>query len=527
MQERAGAGRADVRRPAAAVTRAARTFALLLALLACTAERAQASPLFELSGDASGSGGLAARASGPGAASAYFNPALLPAAEPGLSLGVFVLVERIDVDVDPRASAPLCAGSACDVPEVNGAGPESFRRADGSPLDAPTLPTAWLRSGRRAGDGEVLLAPRPRQAASTGRSEHAYAVLGLVHALAEGRAALGLHAMLPLGDFLRARAFYTDEREQFFSNSLHPERYGDRLTMFGLAFGAGVRLTDALSLGASLSLGIHSAARAPVYVSNLADLDTLLLDSDVGVALSLAPHVGLAFAPAPFLRLTATAHSPQAVDVETGFRYVIATGIEQRAAQSFTHGYLPWTFALGAELELLRGARQRVALVALGSYALWSNYRDRHGERARGAYAWSDVPSATLGVRHELTAFRSFLDLRFEPSPVPDQTGRSNQVDGHLGSASLGTSYGFLLLGARARLGVQLQAHHMLPRSVRKLEGEGEHLVRDEVPDDAVGGTPRGPIPGREGLQTNNPGFPGFASQGWLFGGGASLSLYY
>jgi hypothetical protein len=62
---------------------------------------------------------------------------------------------------------------------------------------------------------------------------------------------------------------------------------------------------------------------------------------------------------------------------------------------------------------------------------------------------------------------------------------------------------------------------------VRKLSGTASDLVRDELPDDAIGGTPRGPIAGREGLQTNNPGFPGFGSQGYLFGAGAHFTLTY
>lgn len=45
-------------------------------------------------------------------------------------------------------------------------------------------------------------------------------------------------------------------------------------------------------------------------------------------------------------------------------------------------------------------------------------------------------------------------------------------------------------------------------------------LVTDEVPDDAV--LDSEPIAGREGLQTNSPGWPGFGSGGYL----ATASLY-
>jgi hypothetical protein len=75
---------------------------------------------------------------------------------------------------------------------------------------------------------------------------------------------------------------------------------------------------------------------------------------------------------------------------------------------------------------------------------------------------------------------------------------------------------------------------HGLParstRKVRRTTALGDanrtsDFVLDEVPDDAqVGGAP---LAGSEGLQTNNPGWPGFVSSGWIFGGSASVSYRY
>ncbi|MDD9941821.1 MAG: hypothetical protein OXU20_12325 [Myxococcales bacterium] len=58
-------------------------------------------------------------------------------------------------------------------------------------------------------------------------------------------------------------------------------------------------------------------------------------------------------------------------------------------------------------------------------------------------------------------------------------------------------------------------------------EPSGDNLapdrVKDEIPDDAqISGDP---APGREGLQTNNPGWPGFKSEGWIFAGSLFVSL--
>ena len=69
---------------------------------------ALASPLLELIGDVSGQGGLNARASSPGAASTYFNPALLSLSEPGLTVGVFTLAENMNIRLDARGRRSTC-----------------------------------------------------------------------------------------------------------------------------------------------------------------------------------------------------------------------------------------------------------------------------------------------------------------------------------------------------------------------------------------------------------------------------------
>jgi hypothetical protein len=490
-----------------------------------TSPTALASPLFELTGDPQSQGGLNPRTSGSGAATAYFNPALLPAATRGVSFGLLVVSQQIGVHLEPRASSLLCPEHACDVPIVNDSGPDSFRRADGSMLEMPGLPTQWLQQGRVARDGALTLAARPRQAAGTGQDTLGYASLGLVQTLAQGRIGLGLYTLLPLDDFMQARAFYPDEREQFFSNSLHAELYGDRLSAGSIAFGAGVQLSERLALGVSLTLAISSSARAPAYISNLSDLNTLLIDSNVGVSVSLAPHFGMALRATDRLRLSATLHSPQVVDIRTEVVYVVASGIEQRTEQNFTQSYMPWTGALGAELAFGEPGAAHWSAVVTALYALWSQYRDRHDERPAEGYAWGDVFSGSAGLRYTSSTLKGFLDGSYQPSPVPAQTGRTNYVDNARAAVAFGGSFGFTLWGLPAECGLSAQLHRLFPRAVHKVPALAPGLVVDEVPDDSVGGTPRGPIAAAVGLQTNNPGFPGFRSDGFILAAGAHFKL--
>src|SRR5689334_12106507 len=95
---------------------------IILGVLALLPATASASPLFELVGDVQGRGGLTARITGDGPAAAYFNPAMLTYAGPGLDLGVFMLSEEIGITVDGRGTMAMCASGACDVPSVDGAG---------------------------------------------------------------------------------------------------------------------------------------------------------------------------------------------------------------------------------------------------------------------------------------------------------------------------------------------------------------------------------------------------------------------
>jgi long-chain fatty acid transport protein len=497
---------------------------ILLAVVLAAPAPAAASPLFELVGDVQGEGGLTARVAARGAAAAYFNPALLAGAVPGFHVGLFFLGEQIGITVDGRGSSPLCGARACDVPSVSGRGPESFRHeGSGEPIADPSMPTRWLE------DGTDQLRARPRQGAGSGQNQRAYQTLGLITAVLDGRVVLGLYAMIPLGEFTTAKAFYNDEREQYFSNSLHPELYSDRLTATSLAFGGGFRVHPTLALGVTFTLSLANQAAVPVYVSNLNDLDTVLLDSDVAVQTTVAPHLGAAWTPSDRVRAVATVHTRQAFEIETGFDYVLANGIEKSATLQFVHSYMPLTVAAGAAWR----ASEAIEVTGVASYARWSRYRDRHGERPGGEYAWSDTVAAAAGARWSRGGQRLWLDAAYQPSPVPPQTGRSNYVDSDRVGLAAGGERRLRLWGSQLRVGFELMGHRILARHVTKFtapagSAPGEHpeLVRDEVPDDAIDVLGQ-PVPGREGLQTNNPGFPGWGVQGWLLGAGLHVAIEY
>jgi long-chain fatty acid transport protein len=484
---------------------------------------ASASPLFELAGAAQGQGGFSARAVEGGSGSTYFNPAFLPSAESGFDLGVFVLDDSIAIRLHGRPTP------SADVPvdSIHAEQPGGGRFARYG------IPTIWLENGKAATPPDPALAARPRQSQGSGNNLRVYQVIGFVQKLFHGRLGVGVYAMVPYSKFTGAAAFYVDEREQYFSNSLHPELYADRLTATSLAFGAGFKVLPELSLGVAATLGLHTEAVTPTYLTDVGRFQDISVDSNVTVNTSLAPHFGMVYEPSESWRLTATLHTVQKFEIGTNFTFLVSNGLEQGASVSFTHAYLPWQVGLGAAHDLMSTGADKITVTATALYAHWSDYVDRHSEHPSGPYAWYDTLSPIVGARFVRGPTRVLLDLAYQRSPVPGQTGRTNYVDEDRLGTTAAVDHVVSVPGGRLRVGLTAQVHRLLPRDTWKLPtptssdgvNRAPELVADEVPDNAVvGGRP---LAGREGLQTNNPGWPGFASSGWIVGGGVNVSFTY
>ncbi len=475
------------------------------------------SPLFELVGDTSGQGGFNARSTGAGAASTYFNPALLADSPQEFNLGLFVLSDQISMILDGRPAG--------DVPLVVGDRTALDPRTH-QPIPNDTVPTQWLQNGcTPATCNGASFAARPRQSAGSSGVTRTYTSIGLVSHVFDPWVVLGVHALVPNGNFTQMDSFHNDEREQFFSNSLHPELYSDRLTSPSLAFGAGGHITRRLAVGVSFSLSIANSAAAATYVPDPVDYSKLLLDNKVAVTTAVTPDAGITFTPIDRLRLSATFHAVQKIVLKTGISATLPAGNQSQVTLTEVHDYVPWIAAIGGDLDLNPGSEHLVSVTWTAQYEAWSHYLDRHGQHPDvygSAFAWKDVVTGSVGVRYSHRKSRSYLDFTVHPSPVPLQTGRSNYVDNDRVGASIGTDYEFQIFNHPLRIGVTAQAHALIYR----YQAKQNDLIIDEFPDGSVDKN-LAPIPGSRGLQTNNPGWPGFASEGWIFGGNLYASLVY
>jgi hypothetical protein len=466
---------------------------------------------------------MQARTVAGGSAAAYFNPALLSDAPAGFTVGFIILNEGYGLELDGRP------GTEFAIPE----GIENFAHADGKRFDNYPITTNLLQLGREKDARRSAFEARPRQGAGSGHVTRTYETVGLVVKVFGERATIGFHALIPNGEFTKMRAFFNDEREQYFSNSLHPELYSDRMLSLSMALGLGIKLSDSLSIGAGATFALRAAAVAGAYVTDTGNLGAIQLDMDASVNIGISPHFGVSYKPSERLQLAATAHTPQRVEFGSSFKFLLASGVEQSSALTFVLDYTPWQLGLGGSYDVLRAQGQTLTVAATLLYADWSSYIDRHGVKPTPAYAWADTVSPTVGLRYRLGNLGTSLDLAYLPTPVPLQRGRTNYVDNDRASGSVGAEYHFHLFGSALSLGTQLQVHRLVPRHQAKLptptQADGAVLdperVKDELPDDAQ--RSGDPVAAAAGLQTNNPGWPGFASGGWIVAASLHLSVAF
>ncbi len=468
---------------------------------------ARAGATLELIGAPTSTNSMSARVLGRGAAVAYFNPALLPDTPATTEAGYFVLITHTSIDLLPRPPG-------VDVPEsiynAQLGGPGGATQ----PLGLRPLPTAELVN--------------PRQNTLV-RDTTGYAALGVVRPIFGERMVFGFYTLLPLHSFLEQHGFFSDERSQYFTNQLHYELLGDRKTTTTFAVALGSRLNDWLSVGGGADISIGTRTDMAVYVPDAGDQSVVLLGPNIRTATTAAPYFSVLTQPSEHLQLTMLVHMATSMNTDGQndlrfWNYTYPAGQNSiKQIYHFSQGYEPLRVTIGGSYSSRpHGLGKNWQIGAQAVLTRWSQYRDRHNERPLDA--WHDTISPTLGGALDLGRQRVSADLGYVPSPVPDQTGRTNYVDSSRIVASLAFDTPTSVLGASFGMGFYLSGQLLLKRSVVKSPAAA-HPVIDEVPDNATDIVKNQPLPGAQGLQTNNPGYPGWSAQGWMLGGGVALRL--
>jgi long-subunit fatty acid transport protein len=245
------------------------------------------------------------------------------------------------------------------------------------------------------------------------------------------------------------------------------------------------------------------------------------------VTAALSPHAGVYWTPTDRTRIGAVLHAPQEFVIDTQIQATLPNGVVSNTTREEVHDYMPWRASLGGEFDVLRSAHYQLGVVGSVTWMNWSTYKDRHGQSPGDAYGtgygFGDTLVYSLGLRHKYKAVRGYVDWQYAPTPVPLQTGRSNYVDSDRFGVAFGGDFEATVGGVRLRPGLQLVAY----RNAWRHQTKDDKQMPDEVPDDSRFASTGEPIPGAKGLQTNNPGYPGFGSDGWVYGGTISLTVLF
>ncbi len=121
---------------------------------------------------------------------------------------------------------------------------------------------------------------------------------------------------------------------------------------------------------------------------------------------------------------------------------------------------------------------------------------------------WRDTISFAGGVNFTVNTQIIGCDISYTPTPIPLQTGRYNYVD----NDRLSRSDSYKLDFGKVSLKLSAQIHYLIEMENKKSINGG---IIDEFPD-SIDIKTGNDIESSYGFQSNNLGYPGFSSSGWI-----------
>lgn len=376
----------------------------------------------------------------------------------------------------------------------------------------PTLTSG----GAALGDSHLLRPQRGTQ--ELGNSYSGY--VGGATNLGVERLRIGALAFLPIGGSATQLSTYNDERERLFTNQLNWDLIGGRVEHIVLEFGIAYKPLSWLSLGVGATYMPSATTNNYVYVPDASNMSDVDMNVELTLGTRLRPTAGVLIMPDDDVRIGIAFRDEQMLRVR-GVTEIQVRGFEGTDDYPFfqplnlTMQYSPRQFVAGGSWNF-----GPVLLSADITYAVWSHYPDHHGQRVN----FSDVFIPRLGAEWEVVEGHLVRGgASWEPTPVGRQDGRTNYVDNDRLVASVGSGHAIEVNGHILELNWHAQVHFLVARTETKRAldsypdcGPGVTSICDELPDDAINPSTGEIWPEAQGLQTGNPGFPGWSSGGWL-----------
>jgi len=323
--------------------------------------------------------------------------------------------------------------------------------------------------------------------------------------------AFGFGIYLPTNRIHLERSYFNDERERYFTNKIHPELYGVRSEGESIYLAGAYRIFKRLSIGAGAIMKINSNAPSYQYLPSITDTKNMYLNLAAEEKGKLFPLFGLYYSPLDSLRFGFSYRG------ETGFKIVSKSytevkgltkpGEPQLSEQIFYFQYTPEEYTASVSYDF-----RDILLTSDVVYERYSSYRDSHYEKP--VVPFSDILSVHLGTEYKYS--ESFFirgGYVYHPSPVPEQNGRSNYADTDVHYFNLGCGLVWNYEDWRLHLDIYSQILYFVKRENAKSPSAKEPVLDEDKYTD--------------GLQSKNPGYPGFTMSGYGYGGGLSVSIYY
>lgn len=449
---------------------------------------------------------------GEGLGVLYGNPALLVDVPRELTATFFFVSPLLSADLmtrPPNADVPMTLyDSDVGIAGIN--------------LDRP-LPTVEL--------------PRARHSNRV-RGTSTYLGVGFATDLGRDDFCIALQLLVPTRGLVSVSSIFSDERDQFFSNTVHFALFGEWSQVLSLLMGAAWRPVPWFSFGAAVEGSLDVGADLNMYIPEATVQDYALVNTDIEARPSGRAILGANFRPLDWLSLSLVWRDRRLSRVDANAELALwnyhEPGNETKPKRVHQHHVLELDYE-PMEATLAAGAMLGDFTVGLSvTWNHWAEYWDTHHQRPKraavlapshpneedGRFAFSDTISVQLGGSWKYgDGLSATLGAAFHPTPVPAQVGRTNYLDQDKLVVALGHRYDFSLWDIAWRLEASFQLWHMFDATVHK----DPALIKDEFPDDARTLIGNEPMPEAAGLQTNNPGFPGFSFGGYALMGALSL----
>ena len=464
----------------------------------------------------------------------YSNPALMSRFEPALGVNLMVFTEQFNIDLMDRP-----------------------RAADISTLYYDTQVSNYTQNGDRALATQELSS---RSRKNTKNDDTMFYVgLGTTYSFGIDGFRLGGLLMLPVVHRIGGKTVfaqvdmgmrYYDEREQYYTNQLHFARFGEWQRILTGLLGVSYSPIKQLSIGVSAQLSATSKADLNLYIPEVTVEDYGLNNIDMKLGLTARPIVGIQAEPLEWLALGLVWKGESYISVdgkgglnlynyhETYTNQKDQRTIPKRVNQKykFAIDYEPM------EVNASIGARYKTwNIQGVMSWDRWSKFKDEHNETPQKAVAynpvnpgdpiingkafrWSDTLNVSVNTSWKyLETTEAKIGFAYRPSPVPAQVGRTSYADADAWGISAGHHFEF---EEDFSFDLGFQFWSLLSRKVYK----DPRLMRDEFPDGSAtnsGAEGNQAVATAQGVQTNNPGFPGYSLNGWQIVVSAAVSYKF